>query len=246
MECKIPGTLRLDQDPWKRENERDRDARVARISEARELIEAGVVPSDAEASDFFATLGADVEALSLQDMKLLDDTGALMTVAMFHYDRAYSWDWLDKLTPELRSQVETELGISVVTAWQEAKHASEATPKWPLYVATLLERTPVASQPTTQSSADVTDTYGVGTVTAGEVLPMRAEPGSPDTLDFSSDTFSNVIDKPWEVLPPEEWMHRLGSADFSSLPKDAQLEAARAYIMRVMDSDEDESDEDDF
>ena len=227
MEYKIPGLLNISNDwAWERERQLERDARVARLIEAKEYIEAGIIPSDAEASDFFADLGADVEALSFQDMKLLDDMGALMTIAMFHYDREYSWDWLNKLTPELRRQVEIELGISVVNSWQEANNANEAAPKWPLYIATPPNHASIAPQSVTRAAADATDTYGVGTVMTGEVLPMRAEAGSPDTLDFSSDAFSRVLDDPWETLPPEQWTHRL--ADLNNLSSENVTEESEA------------------
>jgi|GEM_PF-6878350 len=247
MQYNIPGALRLDTvQAWKREKQLELDEMTTRIAETRELIDAGIVPSDSEADDFYAALGADVEALSLLDLKRLDELGALMPKAMLHYERDYSWDWLDKLTPELRRQVEIELGVSVVSAWQEAKRNSNASPQWPLYAVTPPPHISVASQEATQPLVNVGDRYGVGTVIAGEVLPMRAEAGSPDTLDLSRDAISRVIDDPWAVVPPEQWTHRFGEPNFRTRPEAEQLEAARAYLMQVTDSDEEEPEESDF
>lgn len=51
--------------------------------------------------------------------------------------------------------------------------------------------------------------YGVAQVITGEVMPLRAEPGAPDTLNALFDaTLEEVMRDPWPVLPPEEWTHR--------------------------------------
>lgn len=58
--------------------------------------------------------------------------------------------------------------------------------------------------------------YGLGEVVTGGVLPMRAEPGAPDTLntDFA-DTLHEAMQDPWSVLPPEEWTGRYHDPTFA-------------------------------
>lgn len=54
--------------------------------------------------------------------------------------------------------------------------------------------------------------YGLGDVVSGQMLPLRARPGDPDTLgpEFASALDDSMKD-PTIVSPPEQWTRRMGS-----------------------------------
>lgn len=72
--------------------------------------------------------------------------------------------------------------------------------------------------------------YGLGDVVVGEVLPLRANPGDPDTLgpDFAR-SLHEIMEEPMVVLPPEQWTHRVGRSTFAEA-----LQAASPDQVRTM------------
>lgn len=111
----------------KRERIRERIQRAERLAVAKEIIQADIQPSDAEADDFFGQIAVDAFAVS-RDFG--DVKAYLSNESIFVYDfyetRSYSDDWLEKLTPELRRQVEIEMGMYITERWFEQVQSDSA------------------------------------------------------------------------------------------------------------------------
>ena len=70
--------------------------------------------------------------------------------------------------------------------------------------------------------------YELGEVVTGEVLPLRAKSGEPDTLgpEFA-DALDEVTENPYEVLPSEEWTSRYRDSTFAEALQTANPELIR-------------------
>ncbi len=102
----------------------ERQQRTERISGAKEILEAGLYPSETEKAGFFGVLGRDIVAHTY-DLITMQGTPELLDIAWAYYDRmgytSYGqspYRWLELLTPELRQQVETDLAIYVAGVWR--------------------------------------------------------------------------------------------------------------------------------
>ena len=111
----------------KRKRMREREQRAERLAVAREIIQADIQPSDAEANDFFGQIAADAFAASRD----YGDSDVLLNkesdfVREFYEGRDYSYDWLERLTSDLRLQVEIEMGMYIAERWLEQVQSDSA------------------------------------------------------------------------------------------------------------------------
>lgn len=101
-----------------RKRMREREQRTERLGLAREIIHADIQPSDAEADDFFRQIAVDAFAASRDSGDPSSfPSEEVLSVYDFYEARSYTYDWLEKLTPELRRQVEIEMGIYITKRW---------------------------------------------------------------------------------------------------------------------------------
>ncbi len=107
------------------------------LTAAREIIEVGIVPSDAEANEFYQAIGSATGRLDELDRPALWDFDKEIYCLQdeFYRDRylTHQWrEWLKKLTPDLQKGGHRDLGINITQIWASRVDGGITSGQWSL------------------------------------------------------------------------------------------------------------------
>lgn len=127
------GLISGSQESDKRQHETYQARLLDALTSAREIIEAGIVPSDAEADDFYQTIGSSVDNLDVGRLWRFDKNLFLLRGEFYRqrYLTDHWFEWLINLTPELQKLVQRDLGIHITQIWASQADDKVTLDQWP-------------------------------------------------------------------------------------------------------------------